>query len=72
MVAFVAQVLMGKGVSRLIGEFIPTAKNIPAAGFYEQLKFRKLTDTTFQADLDEIDFEFPSHLQVKTINHSFQ
>jgi FkbH-like protein len=65
MVAFTAGFLRERGVKNLIGEFLPTAKNLPAAGLYQKLKFKKTTDTIFEANLEEIDFPFPPHIQMK-------
>lgn len=62
MVAFIAESARARGVSCLVGEFVPTAKNAPAAGFYERIGFQKTTDVRFEADLRRVLLPVPDHL----------
>lgn len=62
MIAFIAESAKTKGAKTLIGEYIPTAKNKPAADMYEKLRFKKTGDTLFSADLEKQKFEYPSYI----------
>jgi predicted enzyme involved in methoxymalonyl-ACP biosynthesis len=63
MVAFAAQAARERGARTLVGEFLPTAKNQPAAGLYERVGFRRDGDTRFTADLSARSFPYPSHIR---------
>jgi predicted enzyme involved in methoxymalonyl-ACP biosynthesis len=63
MIAFAAAVARRAGLGRLVGEFIPTAKNKVAAGMYARLGFEKAGDTLFSADLGEQEFRAPAHIK---------
>lgn len=63
MIAYAAAVARRAGVGRLVGEFIPTAKNKVAAGTYARLGFQKQGDTLFCADLGAQAFRAPAHIK---------
>jgi FkbH-like protein len=63
MVAFSADVARKKGARRLVGEFIPTAKNQPAAGLYERTGLTRGSEALFQADLDTVSVPYPAHIR---------
>lgn len=65
MVAFIADVARVRGATVIVGEFIPTAKNRPAAGVYEGLGFAASGDQRFVADLrwDGV-FVVPPHISL--------
>jgi len=63
MIAFAASVARQAKAGKLVGEFIPTAKNKVAADMYPKLGFRKTSDTLFVADLDQPLFETPKHIR---------
>lgn len=66
MLAHVADVSRARERHRLVGEFLPTAKNQPAAGLYERLGFNRLDDTRYELDLHETTLAYPAHLRVTT------
>jgi Predicted enzyme involved in methoxymalonyl-ACP biosynthesis len=51
------------GVKRIMGQFIPTAKNKPAENFYEKLGFKKENDF-WVFNTDDI-MKKPEHIKVK-------
>jgi FkbH-like protein len=63
MVAFVADLCRKRGVRSLVGEFIPTPKNQPAAGVYERIGFRPSTGTLLRMELDQGTLNFPGHIR---------
>jgi FkbH-like protein len=67
---FVAGLSRRRGARRLIGEFLPTAKNSPASALYASMGFSHTGETTYEIDLDHVDWAFPDHLNVSTPAHS--
>jgi FkbH-like protein len=67
MIAFIADFAKKQKAKTLIGEYLLTAKNHPAADMYEKFQFKKDSDTLFKANLVEQEFEYPSY-----INHIIQ
>jgi FkbH-like protein len=61
-VAFIAELAKQKGATKLIGEFRPTAKNAPAADFYEKMNFIRRADGNFIADLENKSFEYSPYI----------
>jgi len=51
MLAYIHEKARERGCKLLIGEYIPTKKNKPAADFYEKAKFRKTNDSCYILDL---------------------
>lgn len=51
MLAFIQNKAKESGCKQLIGEYIPTRKNKPAAGLYEKADFKKQNDSYFTIDL---------------------
>ncbi len=68
MIAFIADFAKKKDTKALIGEYLPTAKNKPAADMYEKSRFEKVSDTLFRADLEEQKIERPSYIKLATKN----
>jgi FkbH-like protein len=64
MVAFAAGLARARGLERLVGEFVRTAKNAPAAGFYEGRGFVRAGDTRFELAIGEESLPYPSHVRV--------
>ena len=64
MIAFIAELCIARGIHSLKAEFFTTAKNQPAAGFYESCGLRKTTDTTYRADLRVTTFTCPQHIRL--------
>jgi FkbH-like protein len=66
LLAFVAEWAEGQGVALLEGEFIPTAKNAPAADFYDRHGFRKASSegaaTRWVLRLTERAFAWPAFI----------
>ncbi len=52
------------GAQVLIGEFFSTAKNAPAAGFYESAGLREAGNHQYHAPLTEDSFPPPSHIRL--------
>lgn len=63
--SFVAECAKTRGATVLRGEYLPTAKNKPAADMYDKLRFERMTDTLFQADLRKVSFETPPYIKVQ-------
>ncbi|HSL21139.1 MAG TPA: HAD-IIIC family phosphatase [Vicinamibacterales bacterium] len=63
MIAFVADSARANGATTLTAEFLPTAKNKPARGFYERAGFRKRDDSRFEANLRDVSFRYPDHIK---------
>jgi len=63
MIAFAAAVAKRANAGKLLGEYIPTAKNKVAADMYPKLGFKKLSDTLFGADPGERQFASPVHIK---------
>jgi FkbH-like protein len=64
MLAFIADLARSRGMRRIVGEFIPTAKNRPAAGFFERAGMAKVADRLFAADLSEQVFAYPPTIRL--------
>jgi FkbH-like protein len=64
MVAFAAEQAVEKGAGTVIGEFLPTAKNQPAAGFYEKVGFERRSETVFAANARALMRVTPSFLKI--------
>ncbi len=63
MLADIAHRAAARNVRTLVGEFIQTAKNRPAAGLYERAGLRKTTGTRFTADLTAVSLPYPVHIR---------
>jgi FkbH-like protein len=63
MLAFAAAVAKGDNKERIVGEYIPTAKNKVVADLYPKFGFRKLSDTLFEAAPEDPIFEAPRHIR---------
>jgi FkbH-like protein len=54
------------GASTLEGNFIPSAKNVPAANFFQAHGFTRVSsaidDTRWRLPLDQVTFEWPAHV----------
>jgi FkbH-like protein len=63
---FLAGWAKGRGATEMVGEFLPTAKNAPAADFYARHGFTKVsgdeTGSKWQIDLQEIPFGWPEYI----------
>ncbi|MBC2714597.1 MAG: HAD-IIIC family phosphatase [Desulfobacteraceae bacterium] len=66
MIAFIFDFAKKQGGQSIIGEYIPTAKNQPAADMYDKFQFKRISNTLFQADLDQQTFEYPSYIKMNT------
>jgi FkbH-like protein len=64
MLAFIADLCRDRGVRTLIGEFIATPRNKPAAGFFERMGFEKAAETLFLADLQSASVSSPSYIRL--------
>lgn len=69
MIAFISDFAKKRGADILVGEYLPTAKNKPAADLYDKLRFERISDTLFRADLEKQAFDAPPYIRV-TVNHS--
>ena len=63
MIAMIVDLCRERGVPSLIGEFLPTAKNQPAAGLYERLGFQRISDSQFGLDLGASSVAYPAHIR---------
>jgi FkbH-like protein len=72
MVACAADLALAKGAARLVGEFIPTAKNAPAAGIYTRCGLTPVSETLYSADLQQVSFPYPEHTNVTTPDRAAQ
>jgi FkbH-like protein len=64
-IAFVSTFAKERGARMLVGEFLPTAKNKPAAEVFDKLKFERLSDTLFKADLGKTEFQVPPYVKLR-------
>lgn len=64
MVAYLAEQARVRGANRLVGEFIPTPKNAPAADLFRRLGFEPLGETRYEADLKRGALVAPSYIRV--------
>jgi FkbH-like protein len=64
MMAFIAEFCSARGIYSLVAEFFTTAKNQPAAGFYERCGLQRTGDTEFAADLRNLPLKRPAHIRV--------
>ena len=65
MLAFACDFARKTGAGKLVGEYIPTAKNHLAAGMYPRFQFRGTGDGCFAADLDHCKLEYPPYIRTK-------
>ena len=68
MVAFIAELAKQKGATTLIGEFLSTSKNAPAADFYEKMNFTKRADGNFVTDLRNQKLEYSPYVKHKIVH----
>jgi len=52
---FIINYLIGEGINKLIGEYIPTKKNLPCKNFYEEHKFVNDQDNNWSIDLHKYE-----------------
>lgn len=64
MMAFIAEFAKRRGVKTLLGEYIPTAKNKPAADMYEKFMFNRTGDNVYEANLENQTFERPPYIKL--------
>jgi FkbH-like protein len=69
MIAYLAKKAKERGFERLIGEFIPSAKNTPVVEMYPKLGFEKLSEadgvTRYVKDLSNDDLTFPDYIKLR-------
>ena len=65
MLAFAGDFARKAGARRLAGEYIPTAKNHPAADMYHRFHFQEAGDGCFVADLESHRLESPPYIRMK-------
>jgi FkbH-like protein len=64
MIAFIADFATKHGAAAVIGEYLPTAKNKPAADMYDKFQFKRINDKLFKADPKQQTFEYPSYIRL--------
>ena len=64
MIAFIIEFAKNHGAKILIGEYLSTAKNLPAADMYEKFQFKKTSDSLFSVDLEQQKLENPSYIKM--------
>ena len=64
MIAFVAEVARRRGRNLVIGEFLPTAKNAPATGFYQAAGFREVSPTEYRCEVVAGSLPRPPHIRL--------
>jgi FkbH-like protein len=64
MVAFAADIARRRDARMLLGEFLPTQKNKPAAGVYEKMGFRRGEDSLLHLDLRDASVPYPPHIRL--------
>ncbi len=65
MLAFIHEKAGERGCKRLIGEYIPTKKNKPAADIYEKAKFRKTKDSFYVLNLIGNNIQYSPFIRQK-------
>ena len=66
MVATILDVCRDRGAETLVGEFLPTAKNQPAADLYSRLGFVKTSETLYTLDVATAPVTYPQHIRAGT------
>ena len=61
--AFLAERARELGMPALEGEFIPTAKNAPAADFYQRHGFTRVNGSRWRLELADVSFAWPASIQ---------
>jgi FkbH-like protein len=61
---------VGRGGARMVGDFVPTEKNAPAAGFYGDHGFQQVGESSVEAvgwevSMEDRQFAWPAHLARK-------
>jgi FkbH-like protein len=64
MLAFILEFARARGATAVLGEFLPTAKNAPAADLFAKHGFKKRTETLFEADVEKHDVRAPEYIRV--------
>jgi FkbH-like protein len=64
MLAFILEFAKARGATAVLGEFLPTAKNAPAADLFPKHGFKKRTDTMFEADVEAHRVHAPGYIRV--------
>jgi len=65
MLAFAGDFARNTGAKTLVGEYIPTAKNHPAADMFKRFHFKGAGDGSFEADLESYTLEFPPYIRTQ-------
>ena len=65
LLAFLAGRATARGARRLIGRYIPTAKNGQAATLYSERRFEAVGDGEFHLDLTKEALEMPSEIEIR-------
>ncbi len=71
MIAFITESIKRIGSSILIGEYIPTARNKPAADMYENFKFEKTGETFSQLNINKQKLYYPAYIK-KNLHFEFK
>jgi FkbH-like protein len=64
MLDFIGAFARNKGATKLVGEFLPTPKNAPAAGMFPKFGFERTTETLFALDLSSRRIERPDYIRI--------
>lgn len=65
LLAFLAGRAVQRGARRLIGRYVPTAKNGQAATLYSERRFETVGDGEFHLDLTKEALEMPSEIEIR-------
>ena len=66
MLAYASDFSGRKGFQRLVGEYIPTPKNKPAADMYQRFGFRKDDNNLYVMDIQRTKIDHPSYIKLNT------
>jgi FkbH-like protein len=66
MIAHIADLVRGRGLAVLVGEFIPTPRNRPAAAVYGKAGFVRLDERRLAVNVREVPLPYPEHIRVAT------
>jgi predicted enzyme involved in methoxymalonyl-ACP biosynthesis len=64
MLAFAAEHALSHGARTIVGEFFPTSRNAPAAGFYEAAGLERSGSGEYRATLPAEAFAAPDHIRL--------
>lgn len=64
MLSFAQHIARNEGIKNLVGEYIPTAKNKPAADLYQRFNFREAENNLFISEIENNGIDIPDYIKM--------